>query len=321
MTHLPPLPRPEAESARASADGVILQRFAVAFDYPVYFTRGLLDPGNPILAQALARREPGRRHRFAALVDSGVAAAWPELDVRLARYAAHHADRLELAGEPLTVPGGETCKNDPAQVNRVLALLQRQGIDRQSTLVAIGGGALLDMAGYAASLCHRGVRLVRVPTTVLAQNDSGIGVKTAVNAFGAKNFLGTFAPPFAVVNDLAFLDTLPARDRLAGMAEAVKVAAIRDGEFLDWLDAEAEALAAFDPAAMAYMIRRCAELHMRHIATAGDPFESGSARPLDFGHWAAHKLEMLSAHRLRHGEAVAIGMALDTLYAARTGLL
>src|SRR4029079_16798198 len=140
-------------------------------------------------------------------------------------------------------------------------------------------------------------------------------------AFGVKNFLGTFAPPFAVLNDIEFLTALEPRDKIAGMAEAVKVALIRDGVFFAWLEANAAELVAFQPQSMAYLIRRCAELHMRQIAHGGDPFESGSARPLDYGHWVAHKLEALTAHELRHGEAVAIGLALDARYSVQVGML
>jgi 3-dehydroquinate synthase len=165
------------------------------------------------------------------------------------------------------------------------------------------------------------VRVIRVPTTVLAQNDSGVGVKNGVNAFAKKNFFGTFAPPFAVLNDPRFLETLERRDTIAGMAEAVKVALIRDAAFFAWLLDHAPALADCAPAALGHLVRRCAELHLEHIATSGDPFEFGSARPLDFGHWAAHKLETLTQHRLRHGEAVAIGIALDSIYSVETGLL
>lgn len=301
--------------------GTVRQRVTVDFDFPVSFTRGVFDPANPLLADTLGRREPGRRQRVAVVIDAGVAAAWPGLADGIRAYAEAHAGRVALAGDPLMVPGGEASKNDPGVVTAILAHLQGHGIDRHSHLLAIGGGAVLDAAGYAAAVCHRGVRLVRLPTTVLAQNDSGVGVKTAVNAFGSKNFLGTFTPPFAVVNDLDFLETLPVRDRRAGMAEAVKVAVIRDGAFFAWLEEHAEALAAFEPAAMAVMIRRCAEQHMAHIAGGGDPFEMGNARPLDFGHWAAHRLEMMTGHALRHGEAVAIGMALDTGYAVAAGRL
>jgi 3-dehydroquinate synthase len=148
-----------------------------------------------------------------------------------------------------------------------------------------------------------------------------VGVKNGINAFGAKNFAGTFVPPYAVINDRRFLERLPARERVAGMAEAVKVSLIRDGAFFAWLESRADALAAADPDALASSIHRCAELHLRHIATGGDPFERGSARPLDFGHWAAHKLEAMTAHELRHGEAVAIGLLLDSRYSFEAGLL
>jgi 3-dehydroquinate synthase len=162
---------------------------------------------------------------------------------------------------------------------------------------------------------------VRVPTTTLAQADSGVGVKNAINAFGKKNFIGAFAPPFAVINDFQLLASLPARDKRAGYVEAVKVALIRDADFFVALEGLAERLRTFEPAAMRFVIRRCAELHVEHIATSGDPFEFGSARPLDFGHWMAHKLEQLSEYKLRHGEAVALGMVLDALYSRRKGLL
>jgi 3-dehydroquinate synthase len=188
-------------------------------------------------------------------------------------------------------------------------------------LVAIGGGALLDVAGFAAATAHRGVRLVRLPTTTLSQADSGVGIKNGLNAFGQKNFMGTFAPPFAVINDFNLLATLPPLDKRAGYAEAVKVACIRDAAFFDDIEASAEQLSAFHPPALKRLIYRCAELHLDHIATCGDPFETGSARPLDFGHWAAHKLEMLTRSRLSHGEAVAIGIALDVVYARRLGWL
>jgi 3-dehydroquinate synthase len=162
--------------------------------------------------------------------------------------------------------------------------------------------------------------VVRVPTTVLGQGDSGVGVKNGVNAFGKKNFLGTFAPPFAVINDIEFLDTLPLRDQIAGMAEAVKVALIKDASFFRFIVESAAPLSRGERAPVEALVERCAGLHLEHIRSGGDPFELGSKRPLDFGHWAAHKLESLTEHRLRHGECVAIGMALDTVYASLVGL-
>ncbi len=297
------------------------QDITVSYDYPVYFTTDLFDPENPVLWNAVSRKEPRRRHRLVVVVERAVADAWPALAARIAAYVTLHADRLALACAPIIVPGGEAAKNEPAAVTCLQARLDALGVDRQSFVVCIGGGALQDLVGYAAATCHRGVRLVRAPTTVLAQGDSGVGVKNGVNAFGKKNFLGTFAPPFAVLNDRRFLETLPRRDVIAGMGEAVKVALIRDALFFEWLAAHVEALAGGEPAALGELIARSARLHLRHIAASGDPFETGSARPLDFGHWAAHKLESLTRNRLRHGEAVAIGVALDSAYSARAGLL
>jgi 3-dehydroquinate synthase len=219
------------------------------------------------------------------------------------------------------VRGGEACKQDGRDVQRIHERIERHRICRQSFVLAVGGGAVLDAVGFAASTAHRGVRLVRMPSTVLAQNDAGIGVKNAVNAFGRKNFVGAFAPPFAVVNDAALLDTLDPRDRRAGIAEAVKVALIKDAAFFEALFAERQRLARFETEAMERMIVRCAELHLEHIRTSGDPFELGSARPLDFGHWSAHRLEEIVEGDLRHGEAVAVGIALDVLYSHAVGRL
>jgi 3-dehydroquinate synthase len=300
---------------------VHLQKITVAYEYPVYFTADLFAVHNLDLVEAVARKEPGRRHRIFVVVERAVAEARPRLLGDIRAYAECHRDRLELVADPLVVEGGEAAKNDAAALARLQGRFQAARMDRQSLVVIVGGGALLDMAGYAAATVHRGLRIVRVPTIVLGQNDAGIGVKNGINAYGAKNFLGTFAPPFAVLNDVRFLETLPRREAVAGMAEAVKVALIRDATFFGWLTDHATALALCEPEAVADLVRRCAELHLDHIATSGDPFELGSARPLDFGHWAAHKLESLSTHRLRHGEAVAIGMALDVLYSQEVGLL
>jgi 3-dehydroquinate synthase len=187
-------------------------------------------------------------------------------------------------------------------------------------VIAIGGGALLDVAGYAAATAHRGIRLVRVPTTVLAQGDSAVGVKNGVNAFGLKNYLGTFAPPYAVVNDVAFLPTLSDRDWFGGVSEAVKVALVKDASLFDEIERDVPRLLLRDLDAMERIVRRSAALHLAHIG-GGDPFEAGSSRPLDFGHWAAHKLESMTGGGLRHGEAVAVGMALDATYAHAQGLL
>ncbi len=297
-----------------------VQQIRVPFDYPVVFTRGVLGESNRALADALGRREPDRRHRALFVVDEGLRDATPGLLESIAGYARAHDGRFTLSGEPLVVPGGERAKNEREHLDRVLARIEKDKLDRHAFVVALGGGAMLDMVGYAAATAHRGVRVVRVPSTVLAQADSGVGVKCGVNLFGKKNFLGAFAPPFAVVCDSAMLETLSPRDRRAGMAEAVKVALVKDAEMFAWIGASATGLVAGDQALVTELVQKSADMHLDHIANGGDPFEMGSARPLDFGHWAAHKLESLTANALRHGEAVAIGLAIDTIVSEKMAL-
>ena len=297
------------------------QSVPVTFTYDVYFTTGLFQLNNPLLAQAIAADGEKGSKQVVAVVDAGLLQHWDGLLEQLAAYAKQYRDILTLKVEPLIVPGGEAAKNDPTLVDSIHKIINQAGLCRHSYVLAIGGGAVLDMAGYAAATAHRGIRLIRVPTTVLAQNDSGVGVKNGINAFGKKNFLGSFMPPYAVLNDFAFLTTLGDRDWRSGTAEALKVALIEDGDFYEFIAAHAEVLANRDMDAMQQLIYRCAQLHLEHIATSGDPFEMGSSRPLDFGHWAAHKLEQLTDYRLRHGEAVAIGIALDSTYSYLAGLL
>jgi 3-dehydroquinate synthase len=236
-------------------------------------------------------------------------------------YFAAHGSRLRLAAAPRIVPGGEAIKNDFTLVEGFMREMLERHMDRQSFIIIVGGGAVMDAVGLAAALVHRGLRQIRVPTTVLGQNDAGVGVKNGVNFLGGKNALGTFAPPFAVLNDFSFLRTLPQRDWLCGVAEAWKVSIIRDRPFFDWLSAHAAKFPARDEAAMEALVRRCAEIHLEHIRTNGDPFEYGRARPLDFGHWSAHKLELMSGFRVSHGEAVASGVLLDSIYAQKMGWL
>ena len=295
-----------------------LQHIALAFDFPVLFTRDAFDPANPALGAAVERAGPGP-HRLGVVVDAGAAAADSGLIDRINGFFAARADVFALAAPPLVVPGGERAKADFAVVEAVWQHIFETRLCRQSFLLVLGGGAVLDAAGFAAATAHRGVRLVRMPSTALAQNDAGVGVKNGVNAFGRKNFLGSFAPPYAVVNDHALLATLPAREARAGLAEAVKVALVRDAAFFERLRALAPRLAVLDDDALEEANRLCALAHLTHIATGGDPFELGSARPLDFGHWAAHALEEATHGALRHGEAVAVGVALDTIYSELTG--
>jgi len=290
--------------------------FSVEFRHRVIFTRGLLTPENPALIEALR----GGSNRLVAFIDAGFADAHPDIEARLAAklLAAPDAPRLTACH---IVPGGEQCKNNRTLVDAVVAAAEEHHLCRRSWVLAIGGGAVLDAVGYGAAISHRGVRLVRVPTTVLAQDDAGMGVKNGINRFNKKNFEGTFAVPWAVLNDADFLTTLPDRFWRGGFSEAVKIALLKDASFFDEIEGKANAVRERDMAAALPIIERCAQLHLEHIVRGGDAFELAQARPLDYGHWAAHKLEQLTEHRLTHGEAVAIGVALDTEYSAQAGHL
>lgn len=295
-------------------------QFSIRYAFPVFFTRNVFSTGDPLLTSTLLRAGE-KCHRVLCAVDSGVLAQRPSLCREIEGYAEAHPESMQLCGPILVVNGGESCKNGSAAIDTIMSAIHKNHLCRHSFIVAIGGGAVLDAVGYCAAVAHRGLRLIRMPTTVLGQNDAGIGVKNGINVLGRKNFVGTFAPPFAVINDFAFLDTLPPREFRAGMAEAVKVALIKDKSFFDYLYIRRFELAAFSPRPIEEMIHRCAEQHMHHIGTGGDPFELGSARPLDFGHWSAHKLEEMTGGLLKHGEAVAVGMALDSLYSYYNGMI
>ncbi len=299
----------------------IQQDFQVRYRYTVHFTREVFAGSNPLFSQVAAGDHDYLPKKLLAVVDQGVHRHHPRLVGQIEAYCRRHQERLTLAAPPLLLPGGETAKNDSRLVDRLHQAIRDAGLCRHSFIVAVGGGAVIDLAGYAAATAHRGLRLLRVPTTVLAQADAAIVVKNGINAYHQKNFLGTFAPPWAVINDAAFLPTLSRRDWLGGVAEAVKVALIKDPAFFSFLEANIAQLTARSLETMEQVVYRCAALHLDHIAGGGDPFECGSSRPLDFGHWAAHKLEQLSGHRLRHGEAVALGMALDATYSYLAGFL
>src|SRR5436190_6539745 len=300
---------------------VIERAVQVGFRHRVFFTRRVFDPANPLLKDVLAgggNRDP---HKALVVLDESLAQAQMDLERTIGNYFAAFAESLRLVCPPLVIEGGERTKNSYFHVSEIHSHIDRYHIDRQSYVIAVGGGAILDMAGLAAATAHRGCRHVRIPTTTLSQADSGVGVKNGINAFGKKNFIGTFAPPFAVINDFQLLASLSPRDKRAGYVEAVKVALIRDAQFFEILERDTAALRRFDAEATRRLIHRCAELHLEHIATSGDPFEFGASRPLDFGHWSAHKLEQLSEYQIRHGEAVAIGMALDVTYARKAGFI
>jgi 3-dehydroquinate synthase len=296
------------------------QSFKVGFNYRVYFTSQMFDSSNKDFKDFLKERvEEGVHQKILFVIDEGVLNLHPGLINQIRSYFAPDGS-VSLIENPVIIPGGETAKNDSQYFDAIIEAIDINGIDRHSYVAAIGGGAVLDLVGFASAVAHRGIKHIRIPTTVLSQNDSGVGVKNGINYHGKKNFVGTFVPPVAVFNDDAFLVTLSERNWRSGISEAVKVALIKDASFFYWIENNAEKLKNRDHDAMNYLIRRCAQLHLQHIAS-GDPFELGASRPLDFGHWSAHKLEQLSGFQVLHGEAVAMGIALDSLYSALSGRL
>lgn len=296
----------------------IEQEFVVPFRYQVLFTQDLFGQDNPLLKEVFAPlRGPVKT---LVVIDQGFLTHWPSFEKQIKAYFAKHSAEMQLQAI-LEVPGGEASKADDTQSNKVLKAIDDYHICRHSVVLAIGGGAVIDMAGFAAAIAHRGVKLIRIPTTVLAQNDAAVGVKNGINAFGKKNFIGSFALPFAIINDTQLLTTLEQRDWVAGIAEAVKVSLLQDAEFFHWIVANTKALAERSEEEMNELIYRCALLHTNHISQGGDPFESGSSRPLDFGHWSAHKMEQLTNYALRHGEAVALGICIDLAYARLKGFI
>lgn len=295
----------------------IEQRVKVEFHYTIYFTHDLFHPENMLLEDIIKDRQS----KALIFLDSGVAASRPDIEHRITTWFYTHPACTTMIPPVIILEGGERCKNDFKTCKDVAYALRMHALDRHSYAIIIGGGAVLDAVGFIASVSQRGIRHIRIPTTVLSQNDSGVGVKNGINFFGVKNYFGTYTPPYAVINDFDFLKTLDMRDWLSGIAEAFKVAIIKDYSFLEYLIHHAEELYKRDANIMETLIVRCAQLHSSHITSGNDPFENGSSRPLDFGHWSAHYLEATTGFELRHGEAVAIGIALDMAIARNRRLV
>ncbi|MFM2170707.1 MAG: hypothetical protein RI957_936 [Verrucomicrobiota bacterium] len=296
-----------------------MERFDLALSVPfthrVCFTHDAFATANPLLRDLL--RESGGR-RVLVYVEDAVARAWPALASSITGYISGCG--VELCAIHIK-PGAEVCKADDTLVRHVWDQVEKGKIDRHSFILCVGGGAFLDAVGFGAATAHRGVRLLRFPTTTLSQDDSGVGVKNGINAFGKKNWIGSFAVPYAVINDFTFLHTQDPEISRLGLIEAIKVALVKDADFFAWIETHASALAALDKNALEECVKRSALWHARHITLGGDPFEMGSSRPLDFGHWAAHKMEQLSGFALSHAAAVAVGLWLDVCYSVKTRLL
>ena len=231
-----------------------------------------------------------------------------------AALRAHYADVLTVV-----LPDGEAHK-DWASLNTIFDALLAAGCDRRTVLFALGGGVVGDIAGFAAATYMRGVPFVQLPTTLLAQVDSSVGGKTAINHPRGKNMIGAFYQPRRVIADLAALDTLPAREISAGLAEIIKYGPIADAAFLDWLDANLEALRALDRTALAHAVRRSCEIKAQVVGA--DEREGGLRAILNFGHTFGHAIEAgLGYGQWLHGEAVGCGMAMALDLSVRAGLV
>jgi 3-dehydroquinate synthase len=225
----------------------------------------------------------------------------------------------QITPHVMTVPAGESTKNW-TQLGAVLDWLLGAGAGRDDVLIAFGGGVIGDLTGLAASLMKRGMSLVQVPTTLLAQVDSSVGGKTAVNAAQGKNLIGAFYQPKLVLADTALLQTLPERERLAGYAEVVKYGLIDDPDFFDWLEAQGRAVVDLEPVAIAQAVAKSCQAKARVVAQ--DEREGGVRALLNLGHTFGHAVEAQNQYRpsVLHGEAVALGMVLALNYSVRIGL-
>jgi 3-dehydroquinate synthase len=273
--------------------------------YPIHIGPGLLARGE-LIAQRL-------HYRRAAVITNDIVAPL-YLDTLRCSLESHGIEVVAI-----TVPDGEEHK-DWETLNRVFDALLAHRCDRTTALVALGGGVIGDLAGFAAALYQRGVPYVQVPTTLLAQVDSSVGGKTAINHPKVKNLIGAFYQPTAVISDTDTLATLPARELAAGLAEVIKYGLIRDAGFFGWLEANMPRLVRRDAEALAYAIgRSCAN---KAEVVALDERESGPRALLNFGHTFGHAIESGTGYgSWLHGEAVAAGMMLATLLSQRLGLV
>ena len=275
---------------------------AAAGPYPVLVGRGLLG-------------RPGILDEWVG--DRGV------LAVTSRTVADLHLDRLSaLPGggrcESLVLPDGEEAK-DIRHWQRILHRMVRLGLDRDCTLISLGGGCVGDVAGFAAACYHRGVNYLQLPTTLLAQVDSSVGGKTAINTEWGKNLIGAFHQPRAVICDTDVLGTLPDRELRAGLAEVVKYGAIADEEFFGWLEENSSALLARDPAGLRHAVRRSVEIKAA-IVGEDEHDRSGRRAVLNFGHSFGHAIEHVAGYgRWLHGEAVAAGMCMAARLAVAEG--
>ena len=284
-----------------------MESLSVALDnrsYPIHIGVGLIDQRALYAPYA---------HGVAAIVTNAVVAP-----LYLARVRAA-AEACGARVVEVVVEDGEQAKGF-ATLDRVVDALLAARLGRDGLVVALGGGVVGDLAGFAAAVYQRGVALLQVPTTLLAQVDSSVGGKTAINHARGKNMIGAFHQPCAVITDVATLDTLPERELRAGLAEVIKHGVALDAAFVDWLEGNMDALLARDRRALSYAIRRSCELKAAIVAQ--DERESGVRALLNLGHTFGHAIEAATGFGpWLHGEAVAAGMVMAARLSARAGML
>ncbi|HIH2763387.1 MAG TPA: 3-dehydroquinate synthase [Candidatus Azoamicus sp.] len=297
---------------------IIKQTFDVKYNYNIFFTKDIFNLNNKILIKELNKINLQQK-KILIIIDKNIIKFHKNLIENINNYFNFYKDSIKLVSNPIIFTGGEKIKNHYLIVKYFYKLIEKYKICRQSFLIAIGGGTIQDLAGYISSTAHRGIKLIRIPTTVLSQDDSGVGVKNGINFCKKKNFIGCFSTPYSVINDFSFLKSLNLKQIMEGISEAIKVALIKDKEFFKYIENNSENIT--EPAILENLIYRCAKLHAEHISKYGDPFEKTSSRPLDFGHWIAHKLESMSKYKISHGEAVGIGIIIDATYSYLIKLL
>ena len=285
-----------------------MQTLTVALDqrsYPIYIGPGLL-----ARAELIADRLP--QHRAVVVSNTTVAPLYADALERALRTCDVETVRI-------TLPDGEQYK-DAATLGRIFDALLENRCERRTALIALGGGVIGDLTGFAAAVFQRGVPFVQVPTTLLAQVDSSVGGKTAINHPLGKNMIGAFYQPLAVVSDTDTLESLPPRELAAGIAEVVKYGAIRDAAFFRWLEDNMDRLVRREAEALTYAIERSCAIKAEIVA--GDERETGDRALLNYGHTFGHAIETAMGYgQWLHGEAVAAGMVLAAQLSQRLGLL
>ena len=278
-----------------------------ARSYPVHVGTGLFGRAGPLVKEQLPDA------RSCAVVTS---------ESILEAHGMPLVESLRGAGiraGTVLVPDGEEAKSWSAAGELIGDLLEL-GLDRGSAVIAFGGGAVGDLAGFVASIYLRGVGLVQIPTTLLAQADSSLGGKTAVNHPRGKNLIGSFHQPSLVVSDPSLLRTLPRRELLSGLGEVAKHGVIADAALFRFIEDEAASLLEADPHALAHVVRRSVAIK-GGLVSADERDDRGLRAVLNYGHTAGHALEILTGHELRHGEAVALGMIVASRISNGLGLI